>query len=361
MKILVIHATAGAGHQKAAEAIYYGLKKYTSHEVIIVDALDYSSPLFKKLYRSSYFFLISKVPWFWAFSFGMIDIPILLPLVRLIRRIYNLINVQSLHKFLKEQNFDYIFSTHFMPNEISSALKKKGLITSKVITAVTDYDVHSIWLAKNVDKFAVATDWTKEKLKKMGVPQEKIFVTGIPTIEKFSEKYNKEELRKKLGVKDNIFTVLIATGSFGIGPIEEIIGKIRNCQVIVVCGHNKTLFNSLNAKPNEMVKVFGLVNNMDEIMNVSHAMITKPGGLSISEALVTNLPMIFFNPIPGQETNNIMVLGQYGIGVKGQSIEHIVAELNKLKDSQEFYSTSLKNIQRIARPSAVKDIVALMS
>jgi processive 1,2-diacylglycerol beta-glucosyltransferase len=360
MKILVTHASAGAGHMKAAEAVYDGIKKYTDHDVTFIDALDYTSPFFKKMYKGTYFFMISKAPAIWAFSFAMIDFPWIQPFVRFVRRIYNYLNGQKLHKFLIEEQFDYIISAHFMPNEVSCALKRAGKIKSKVITTITDYDVHKIWLAEGLDVLAVACDWTKEKLKRVGIDEQKIIVTGIPTNEKFSQQQDKVQLKERLGIKQDMFNVLIATGSFGIGPIEEIIRTLKGFQVIVVCGHSKTLYESLTKKSYENVRIFGLVDNMHELMAVSDVMVTKPGGLSISEALVSQLPMIFFSAIPGQETNNIKVLKEYGIGISGCGIDEIGKELEKFKNSNDEFLAALKKTQELARPSAVRDIVALL-
>ncbi len=359
MKILVIYASAGAGHQKAAEAIYDGIKKYTKHDAKIVDVLDYTSA--KELYRQSYIQMVSKVPWLWAFSFSLIDIPWVQPLVHGVRRVYNTIIGQKLEKFLKTEQFDYMFSTHFMPNEVASSLKARRLIKTKIVSCVTDFDVHKIWIAKNVDRYTVASEWTRDKLKKIGVDENKINVTGIPTNERFSQVFDIVELKKKLNVKPDIFTVLIATGSFGFGPIEEIIKALKgDFQVIVVCGHNKTLFQTLNEKKYDNVIVCGLVNNMHELMAVSDIMVTKPGGLSIAEALVRELPMIFFAPIPGQETNNIQVLKRYGIGFASSNIDDIVAELKSLRSSRDRFMTVLKRTKNLSSPSAVKDIVSLI-
>ncbi|HBG61109.1 MAG: hypothetical protein A2306_11440 [Omnitrophica WOR_2 bacterium RIFOXYB2_FULL_38_16] len=360
MRILVIHASAGAGHLKAAEALRDGIKRYTDYDVVLVDALDYTYPAFKSMYRNTYFFMISKLPWLWAFAFGSIDHPWIQPFIRFVRRIYNSINARALQKFLIQEQFDYILSEHFMPNEVACALKRKGLISSKIISAITDYDVHKIWLADGLDKITVACPWTMERLKSFGIPEEKLMVSGIPTNEKFSISHDVRKLKDRLGVKQDIFTVLIATGSFGIGPIEEIIQTLEGFQVIVVCGHGKALFDRLNEKKYPQAKVFGLVNNMDEIMAVSDVMVTKPGGLSISEALVRGLPMIFFSAIPGQETNNVKVLKEYGVGISGCSIPEIAGELKKLRDSKEEYKSAIEKIKVLARPNAVKDIVALI-
>ncbi len=361
MRILIVYATAGAGHRKAAEAIYHGFKASGSmHDVVLVDSLQYANALFRKSYSGVYTFLITRTPALWGFFFALLDIPFLRPAVRLVRRIYNFVNAYGFHTYLEKENFDYIISTHFLGNEVASALKRSGKIRSKIISVVTDYDVHSIWLAEGIDHYAVASDWTQRKIISMGVEPQKVIVTGIPTHDNFSRPVDVQHLRTKMNLRTDCFTVLIATGSFGIGPIEEIIEQLSDFQVVVICGHNKRLYERLRASAGDMVKVFGLVNNMDEMMGLSDAMITKPGGLSISEALVRELPIIFFNAIPGQETNNIKVLSTYGVGISDCGITQMASELKRLQSSQQALSDVKAKIKALARPNAVADIVALI-
>ena len=358
MKILVIYATAGAGHRKAAEAISRGFVS-PDHQVHYVDALDYTSRLYKHVYTRTYTFLISRVPWVWGVLFSFLDIPAFLPLVRKLRRIQNTIHAGPLARFLVQEQFDCIFSTHFFPCEVASYLKRHGKISSRIICTVTDYDVHTIWISRGVDRYTVATEWTKRKMRLLGVPEELIAVTGIPTDEKFSRRKDPEALKKRLGLQPGVMTALIATGSFGIGPIEEIINQLDGFQLVVVCGHNKSLYQKLTRQGKTLVKVCGLVDNMDELMAVSDVMVTKPGGLSISEALVTGLPLVFFNPIPGQEANNIKVLETYGVGRLCVTVDHIAQTLHGLKNDPEALSAAKARVQLLGRPGAVKDIINL--
>jgi len=359
MKILFVYASAGAGHMKAAEALYLASRKSPQYAPTFVDILDYAHPSYKRLYRGSYSFLVSKIPFLWGMFFQLLDVASIQPAVRGLRRFYNHLNGRRFEDYLIQEQFDVIFSTHFMPNEVAAALKRKHKIKSKIICVITDYDVHKIWLAEGIDHYAVACEDTKEKCLSLGVDSRRITVTGIPTDEHFAQGHNIPELKKRLGLYPDVFTVLIATGSFGIGPIEEILGRLEGFQVIVICGHNKELFMRLVHQHSPMIKIFGLVDNMYEMMAVSDCMVTKPGGLSISEALVSQLPMIFFNAIPGQETNNILVLQKYGIGSPTQSVQEIVDILTDLKKSKDQFLTALKKTKALARPSAVKDILSL--
>jgi processive 1,2-diacylglycerol beta-glucosyltransferase len=155
-------------------------------------------------------------------------------------------------------------------------------------------------------------------------------------------------------------TVLIATGSFGMGPIEELIDALPGVQVAVICGHNKALYTRLQAKRSDLVHVFGLVQNMDEMMAVSDVMVTKPGGLSISEALVSALPMVFFSAIPGQETNNVNVLRHYNIGLSGLSITEIAVIIQEWNAHPQKLEDAKQRTRALAKPHAVDDIVAAL-
>jgi len=360
MKILVIHATAGAGHKKAAEAIYHGLQAQGRHEAHIVDALDYTNPFFKKSYPWFYSLLVTRLPWAWAFFFALLDLPWMQPIVHVVRRIYNRINAHGLEKFLIKEQFDAIIVTQFLSAEVSAYLKRTGKIKSKVICVVTDFDVHRIWVNEGIDCYTGACDYTKTKLISLGVPAENVFATGIPTDAKFSRPVDKEALKKKLGLHDGLI-ILVATGSFGMGPIEELVKLLEEYQLLVVCGHNKALYERLKPLAHQNVHILGLVDNMDELMSVADVMVTKPGGLSIAEALVKRLPMIFFSAIPGQEINNVKVLSSYQL-VQGEcSLPQIVTTVHDWTANPQKFDGIRQRISLLSKPNAVSDIIKLLN
>lgn len=360
MKILIIHATAGAGHKKAAEAIYNGIMAKTPFEAKIVDALDYCNPFFKFSYPHFYTFIVSRMPWLWAFFFGLIDIPSLQGVIRFIRRIYNGINAQHLHRLLKEGQYDWVICTQFLSAEVAGYLKRTGQIRSKVLCVVTDFDVHRIWINQGVDFYTGASEYTRDKLVELGVPNDSAFVTGIPTDARFHKETDVPSLRRQLGLVDAAVTVLIATGSFGFGPIEELVDTLKEYQLIVVCGHNKKLFERLSQRALPHVKVCGLVNNMDELMSVSDVMVTKPGGLSIAEALVKGLVLVFFSAIPGQETNNVKVLNRSNIGLGLLSIHKVRDAVDRLCASVSALRAERERAKAFGKPWAVDDIIRII-
>ena len=360
MKILIVYATAGAGHKKAAEALANALRSAHHHEVVLLDALEYTSAVYRQSYSRSYTFLVSRLPWAWGFFFMLSDIPWLRPVMTLLRRIHNTLHARRLADYLRQQQFDYIFSTHFLPNEVSAWLKRRGQIRSTIVCCVTDYDVHRIWLSHGIDDYCVASDWTRDKICSLGAGPDQVRVTGIPTDEKFSRERDTGEVRRRLGLDTELFTVLIATGSFGIGPIEQIVDRLDGIQVLAVCGHNRLLYEALSRKQRPALKVYGFVDNMDELMAASNAMITKPGGLSISESLVVGLPMVFFNAIPGQEENNVRVLARYGVGISGRPVDEIADVLKALRDDPQAYAEAAARSKALGRPQAVHDILAVV-
>lgn len=362
MKILVIYATAGAGHKKAAEAIFHGLQaREKSFEVRLLDALDYTNPFFKKTYPSVYTFLVTRLPRAWGFFFAMIDLPWIQPLVRGMRRIYNGFNARALEEFLVKEQFDAVITTQFLSAEVSAYLKREGKIKSKVICVVTDFDVHRIWINAGIDIYTAACDYTKNKLIALGIPLEKIHTTGIPTDPKFALRPDPVALKKKLGIQDGVLTVLIATGSFGMGPIEELMELLDKYQLLIVCGHNRDLYERLKPKASKNTHVLGLVDNMEELMVVSDVMVTKPGGLSIAEALVKKLPMIFFSAIPGQETNNIKVLSSYEVVSQGQStLLQIAQTIHEWESNPKDLDALRGRMSGLSKPNAVADIISLL-
>ena len=361
MKILVIHATAGAGHKKAAEAVFNGLQARAGVESRLVDALEYTKPFFKRTYAPVYTFLVTRLPLAWGFFFGFLDIPWMLPLVQSVRRLYNGFNAAPLQEFLIQEQFDAVVSTHFLSAEVCAYLKREGKIKSRVICVVTDFDVHRIWVNKGIDVYTAACEYTRNKLIALGVPPEAVFTTGIPTDSKFSLQHDNSALKKKLDLREGVFTILIATGSFGMGPIEELIELLKNYQLMIVCGHNRDLYERLKPLDDKNVHIMGLVDNMDELMAVADVMVTKPGGLSISEALVRKLPMLFFSAIPGQEINNIKVLNTYNVSSGQNTLPEIARTIQEWNSNPEELDALRRRMSALSKPNAVADIIALLS
>jgi processive 1,2-diacylglycerol beta-glucosyltransferase len=357
MKIIIAYASVGAGHFKAAEAVYNHLKPDKNLAVRLIDVLEQSHPFFRNFYRNGYDFIVKYFPSFWALCYYITHARLLRPIAHWIRLAINRSNTKKFSQFLIDANPDYILSTHFLSSEIAAYLKRKNKIQSKLFTVITDFGVHSFWVSQGTDRYFVACDFTKAELIREGVSPENIHTAGIPIDSKFSRPLSKKAICAKLGLSENRFTALVMTGSFGIGPLEEIVDLLhQDIQILVVCAKNRRLYSRLKDKNYPSVKTFAFIDNAEELMAVSDVIITKAGGLTISEFLAQELAPVFICAIPGQEKKNIRVLAHYGIGQEaktGRQIKRIVLDY---KEHPEALAKIKQKIRQIKKPFAVKEL-----
>jgi len=358
MRIIIACASAGAGHLKAAEALdNYFRSRNSGQEVILLDVLEESNFLFGNFYSRSYSFMIKHAQWLWRFVFYVTSRKIFQPVLTKTRTLHNRLNVNKFRQYLMQTNPEVIISTHYLPANIVSDLKKKKKISSQLITVITDFGAHPFWVYEQTDLYAVASDLSRQELIKLGIPADKVKVTGIPVDAKFYNGFNKSVIRAKLDLEPGKFTVLVVTGSFGIGPIEQIVDLLQGqAQIIAVCAKNKKLFSRLIRKSYPGVKVFGFVDNIEELMAAADLIVTKPGGLSIAELLAMQLAPVFISAIPGQETQNVKILAQYGIGEKANNavqVKKIVLEYLNAPQKLKFVH---EQIIKIRKPNAVEEI-----
>ncbi len=358
MKIFITHASAGAGHFKAAEALYRQFHKNNPGlDLRLIDILDYSNPLFKNSYIYGYNLIINYAPWLWALPFSLTANSLLKPITSRIRFIIDILSTSRFRKLVIRENPDFIISTHFLPSELASYLKKIGRIKSKLITVITDFGAHPFWILDNTDIYVGASEATKKQLILAGVKENNIRVLGIPVDYKFHTGLARGILFKKFGLDEGKFTVLIVTGSFGIGPIEQIVDTLYlDVQLLVVCARNQRLFERLERKNYPGARVFGFIDNMEELMGISDVIITKPGGLSISEILVMELVPIFISPIPGQETENVKIMHSYGIGEGVKDIAGVRNIILDYKEHPDKLNRIKEFIRRIKKPSAAEGL-----
>ncbi|MBU1998809.1 MAG: hypothetical protein KKE64_04855, partial [Candidatus Omnitrophica bacterium] len=299
--------------------------------------------------------------WLWAVSFDVTSVKSLRWIVNGIKFVVNSLNTKGFSRYLIRENPDFIISTHFLPPYIASQLKINKRIKSSLITVITDFGVHPFWLTRKSDIYCVASEYTKKVLiREWAVDQRQIKVSGIPIDRKFKKKLSRQELASKLEINHREFTVLVVTGSFGIGPIEETVDLLDNqVQVLAVCANNKKLYQRLKNKGYSTVKVFGFVNNIEELMSVSDLIVTKPGGLSISELLVKQLAPVFVSPIPGQETANIKAMDYFGIGLIADSPLAVKSMVLDYRNNPLKLCAQKEKIFLVAKPDAAEEIYKL--
>jgi processive 1,2-diacylglycerol beta-glucosyltransferase len=358
MKTIIACTSAGAGHLRSAEALYnYFRQRDPGAETVLVDVLEESHFLFGNFYGRSYDFMVHHCQWLWRFIFHITSQKNLQPALTKVRTLNNRLNTGNFRQYLIQANPDFIISTHYLPANIACNLKKEGKISSRIVTVVTDFGVHPFWVYDKTDCYFVASDSSVQELLKLGVGAEKIRVTGIPVDPKFSADLDKTALRKKIGLDPGRFTVLVVTGSFGIGPIEAIVEELRSSvQLIAVCAKNEKLFLKLTAKNYPGVRVFGFVDNIEELMASADVIVTKPGGLSISEFLSIGLVPVFVSAIPGQESRNVSVLAKYGIGKKADNAKQVRNIVLDYLNSPQKLISAREKITGLRKPRASEEI-----
>jgi len=358
MKVIICYASAGAGHFKAAEAVYNYLKNYRKDiQVELVDILDKATPFFKFSYTKGYFFLITRLTSLWQFAFWVTNFA---PLRKLSRGFASYLNKGNCAKFISYligENPDYIVSTHFLTSEIAGYLKHEKKISSKVVTVITDFGVHPFWISPGIDLYVVASLATKDELCRKGVKRGIIKDFGIPVSHKLLKVLDRKSISEKVGIEPDKFTVLLMTGSFGLGPLESIARLLSGeVQVMVVCARNNRLYKKLKRLNLKGVKVFGFIDNSEELMAVSDVIVTKPGGLSIAEALVRELIPVFISPVPGQEIGNILALKKHSVGIRPKSLRELKELILSLRDNPAQFRSMKENIRKIKKPFAACDV-----
>ena len=362
--ILIVYATAGIGHKKAAIAVKkaYDEMKLPDTEVTLIDALDYTNNFFKWAYLQAYLLMVNKLPTFWGLSYYLTDMPFVDLFVSYIRRLNNWINSKKLVNYILDTKPDVIISTHFFGSEVIADLKQKSLVLSKLVTVITDYRPHAWWLAEGTDAYIVASEDTRRDLEKRKIDPAKIEVMGIPIEPIFSKSLDRPKIFKETALRDDLFTILVIGGGFGVGPIEGIVKVIaeidKNLQTVVVCGHNEELvrkIQSLKDERNLNMKVLGFIDNVYEYMDISDILISKSGGITVSESLAKEIPLVVISPILGQETGNCAFLVRNNAAVKVKRLEDLKAALEGLMADPVKLDRMKDSIKLIRKPYAARD------
>ena len=361
LKILVVSVKAGAGHLKAAEAVEAAFKRYQPDvKIKNVDLLDYSNDLIKYLYGKMYLDVVKAFPELYGYSYKHYESSkkFIKP-----RFVIDKFNFGDFFEMVEEFNPDILIATHFISEAVSENYRRKKKKEFKIAVTLTDYEFHPVWMVSNVDLYFTATEEVKSSLVFYGIPAEKIVASGIPIHPKFSEEKDRRGLFHKYGLSDQSPVILISAGSFGVTPLGEVIGDFgtikHEFQIMVVCGNNVELKKELDIKQKSeprLKKVFGLVDFMDELMASSDLLITKPGGITVSESIAVGLPMIFIEPIPGQEEANADYLVEQGVGVKARNLPVLIHKLSKLIRNPGTLLEMSTRAKVISRPFAAKTI-----
>jgi processive 1,2-diacylglycerol beta-glucosyltransferase len=362
-KAYIFTVTAGAGHLKAGEALYkMFIEKFLDWDVEIFDVLDYSNTLFRKRYAKSYNQIIDTMPELWGIIYEKTDNTKISKRIAGIRNFFNSINARKMINLIKKNPPDVAICTHFLPAEILSGLSRKKEIEFPWACVVTDFEVHGFWMYENTDLYIVPTELAKHQLIRNNIPEERVVVLGIPISPEFSIEKDRSSIIKKMELQMDLKTILVMSGGFGFGPVENIVRYIDNIeddfQIIIVAGKNKELESNLK-KINfiKHTKVLGFVDNIDELLTISDLLVSKPGGLTTSEALSKGVPMVIVNAIPGQESRNSDFLMENGVAIGVASPEDIGFKIKELLREDGRIEKMKDNARRLSKPKATENII----
>lgn len=371
-RVLILYGAYGGGHLSAAKTICKQIENQYKNEVdvVMVDCIEYINKYVNKVSTEAYKELAKKVPWVWKHVYKSArNGPI-----SHISTTTNKLMSYKLNLLMKELKPDLIISTHPFATQMCAMLKEKEKIDCKLATILTDYHIHDQWLVlyRYTDYFFVANQQMKRDMIAEGIHDQKIFVTGIPVSEKFLGSFNDQETYEEFGLSPDKETVLFfAGGEFGLGRtttimvLKVLIRLFKNLQVVAISGKNKKMnkkFKELIELTNssDRVKLLEYTNKVPELMHISSAVITKAGGLTITECLVSNLPIVIINPIPGQEEENAEFLEKNGVAIWLKKGDSIARTLKGLFKNKEQLAEMTEKTKTLAKPNAVKKICKLL-
>jgi processive 1,2-diacylglycerol beta-glucosyltransferase len=359
-RLLILSASIGAGHKKAGEALSQAYEERLGGEVRHIDFFRFASPRFSRWVEEAYYVVTKHTPSIYKLLYRMADRP-----NSRVKRSELLIGLRKYHALIRDFRPDAIISTHFFPAAIVSHMYPHFSIPNGVV--LTDYISHHIWVNPNTNLYFVAHEGMVDELKQLEVAPSKIRVSGIPIRPAFTKEFDQHELRRKMGLDPNLFTLMVMSGGNAVGPLTEILkilGKLEEqFQVVFITGANRKLFLQLQEILGEMNingQVLGYIDNVHEYMAASDLLISKAGGLTVTEALTIGLPMVIIQPTPGQEDGNTMFLlksnaGRYLKNVDG--LGQLVAELIK---NPSLIGQMKQNALQYSRPDSTAVILSEM-
>jgi processive 1,2-diacylglycerol beta-glucosyltransferase len=365
-RVLLLSATSGAGHVRAAQALEEAFAARGDCVVEHIDALQHVSKIFQRIYDKTYISLVQRVPELMGVLYDRTDQPWHHPRRQLA---LDRLNTQPMIRLLKRIQPDLCVATHFLPAEIMAWLIAKRKLRARNAIVVTDYDVHAMWLCRTVDRYYVAMEEAAEYLARIGVPREALRITGIPIDPLFAKPLARAEARKHLSLAAEATVILVAAGGYGVGPVERLVNDLlalkRPWQIVAIAGKAEKIRKRLEEVAKAAGKLqdgsaklcpVGFTTEMDQYMAAADLLVGKAGGLTTSEALARALPMALIEPIPGQEERNSDHLLEAGAAIRCNNLPAAAWKIAKLLDDPARLSRMRDAARGMGRPGAAAAI-----
>ena len=366
-KILIFYAAYGGGHLSAAKSIkQYIDEHFDNVETQMIDCVKYVNKALDKVTTTAYKEMAKKAPWAWEKVYYKSQTGLLAK----VSNTSNKIMAVKIAKLFREYNPDVVISTHPFGSQMTSYLKKKGKTNCTLATIMTDFAPHDQWLVFNnyVDYYFVSHEGMKRQLHSKGIPNNKIYATGIPLSNKFLLKYDKAKTLENFELSESKKTILFfGGGEYGLGKdrtvaiLESLAKSQLDIQVVAIAGKNekmKEAFENIvkTYSKQESIKVLPFTDKVPELMAISDLVITKPGGLTTSESLASSLPILVINPIPGQEEENAEFLENSGCAIWIRKDSNPDEIINLVLGNEEKLNEMRKNSIKLAKKNSTRDI-----
>ena len=359
-KILIVAASIGSGHMQAAKAVRDEfLRKSPDASIHIVDFMDQDSSL-GHIIKETYLNMIDYIPNAYDLLYRYSQEP---RYGSNVKSLLALIMKKRMRKLCQKYQPDLVVFTHPFPCCAAAYLKAKGQIAIPLAAVITDFSFHQMWLHPAVDSYFVANEETREELLRNGIAASRVYVTGIPIAAKFSESaVSTRERSPKLP------TILVMGGGFGLGALEETVSNLlqaeRQMKIIVLTGKNDSLLKKIMLLRDDtyhQLSAIGYTERVHEIMAAATLLITKPGGLTCSEALAMQLPMLLLKPLPGQEEENADYLTQQGVALRLSDLSALASITDSLLAEQEILQLMRRRAQAIGKATAADTVTAILT
>ncbi|MGI9862033.1 glycosyltransferase [Moorella naiadis] len=365
--VLILTSSYGGGHLQASRALMEGLQALAPDmSYAIVNFMAEVSPLANRLVEVSYRRAVIHAPFLWRQFYHLTsryNNPTSGWQCQLNRLL--LFWARSLLALYQPR---VVVSTFPVPAGVMGELKRRYLMSLPLVTIITDQTVHNQWLHPATDLYLVGSEYVRRQLVYRGIEPERIAVTGIPISPAFAARRAPLSTRSELGLDPHLPVVLVMTGAEGMLPQAPKLCRHLAClpsprQVVVISGRNTSLRTKVKAEVDGCpwpVLVLGFVNNVEAWMAAADVLVGKAGGLSTSEALARELPMVIIRPIPGQEEANTRFLTRAGAARRARDVHEAVAMTEEILQDPEIARAMRRSAAGIARPSAAYEAAAMV-
>ncbi|MFH1577688.1 MAG: glycosyltransferase [Candidatus Omnitrophota bacterium] len=364
-RILLMHISNISGHRSAGMAIEKAIQIQSPQvETLSLNAFNYVHPHGERIINFFYMFVVQRLPFIWTHLY---DNYYWVKKTRRLKNAIHYLNLPKLETLFNNFRPDVVISTQAFPCGMVAAFKQSKKNNLPLVAVLTDFAPHSYWIYDDVDYYITPSEEIRQQLIEKGALPARIKSLGIPFDPKFNQVFSKAEIRTRLNLSANLFTILIMGGGQGLGPIRgmvKILGDLElGFQVIIVCGTNDSLYRKLQKQVVQYSKRLILLNyaeNMEELMSAADIIITKPGGITCAEALSKGLPMLIVSPIPGQEASNTAYLIKEGAAIKINNVQELNSVIRDLYNHPEKINKLSEAARRISKPNAAHDIARLL-